>query len=290
MIITIQNEELEAKIDTHGAQLLSLISLKDEVEYIWQRDPAYWTDSAPVLFPVCGRLTGFRYLYGEREYPMPPHGFLKDSELALAGGGTRFADLTLEADAATERFFPFDFGFTIRFELFRRTLTVGAEVTNSGSSAMPFSYGAHPGFNLPLEPGRRFEDYYIEFEDGVSPTEIEITPSGYRGQSVFDFPLEGNRLRLSHSLFEKEGRFLRNAGHSVLLSCDGGNRSVRMTFPFAGTLGFWHEAGTEAPYLCIEPWLGTPDPEGIECEIMKKEDTVILLPGHSVKLVYTVSV
>ncbi len=290
MIISIENKELRAKIDSHGAQLISLSSKEDGTEYIWQRDPEFWEDSAPVLFPVCGRLTGFRFEYEGREYPMSPHGFLKDRELVLSGVGDRSVDLTLRSNAETKKHYPFDFEVTLSFELFRETLTVRATVKNTGSSDMPFSYGAHPGFNLPLDPGRRFEDYYIEFEEGASPSEIEITPDGYRGRKLFDFPLDGNRLRLSHSLFEKEGRFLKNAGHSVLLACDGGTRSVRMSFPFAETLGFWHAAGTDAPYICIEPWLGTPDPDGIPCRIMEKEDVLILPPGGSKTLEYSITV
>ena len=76
----------------------------------------------------------------------------------------------------------------------------------------------------------------------------------------------------------------------VKLTCEGGNRSVRMSFPFAETLGFWHAAGTDAPYICIEPWLGTPDPAGIPCRIMEKEDILILPPGGSKTLEYSITV
>lgn len=50
-----KNELLTATIKSTGAELISLKSEKG-VEYIWQRDPRYWSGSAPFLFPIVGNL------------------------------------------------------------------------------------------------------------------------------------------------------------------------------------------------------------------------------------------
>ena len=53
MIVTLKNNGFSAKIDSYGAQL---ISLQDPAgtEYIWQRDPKHWANCSPLLFPIVG--------------------------------------------------------------------------------------------------------------------------------------------------------------------------------------------------------------------------------------------
>ena len=54
-MVTISNEFLTAAFSEIGAELKSLKS--DNREYIWNGDPAFWTGSSPVLFPICGFFT-----------------------------------------------------------------------------------------------------------------------------------------------------------------------------------------------------------------------------------------
>ena len=62
-MITISNATFAAKIAKKGAELKSLVRLSDGKEFMWGSDPAYWEDSAPMLFPICGRLNGNRYTF-----------------------------------------------------------------------------------------------------------------------------------------------------------------------------------------------------------------------------------
>ena len=78
MIHTIQNQHLSVSIDSYGAQLMSIRS--GSTEYLWQGDPTYWKDRAPVLFPICGRLYGGKYTYRGVDYQMNIHGFARGSE------------------------------------------------------------------------------------------------------------------------------------------------------------------------------------------------------------------
>ncbi len=40
MTVTLKNGALTARIESKGAELLSLV--KNETEYMWQKDPAFW--------------------------------------------------------------------------------------------------------------------------------------------------------------------------------------------------------------------------------------------------------
>ena len=53
-MITVSNEFLTATFSEIGAELKSLKC--GGKEYIWNGDPAFWTGSAPVLFPICSGL------------------------------------------------------------------------------------------------------------------------------------------------------------------------------------------------------------------------------------------
>ena len=70
--VVIGTKECRAEIAFLGAQLESLQS-PDGREYLWQRDPKWWSGCAPVLFPMVGAPAR----------PRPPPGILA----AFAGGG-----------------------------------------------------------------------------------------------------------------------------------------------------------------------------------------------------------
>lgn len=78
MLYSLQNAHLSVQVDPLGAELRSLQD-KAGVEYLWQRDPALWARSAPLLFPWVGRLYHGRYQVNGRTYALPLHGFAKES-------------------------------------------------------------------------------------------------------------------------------------------------------------------------------------------------------------------
>ncbi len=51
--ISIESVELRATISTRGAELVSLRDA-DGVDYLWNGDPAWWPNHAPILFPIVG--------------------------------------------------------------------------------------------------------------------------------------------------------------------------------------------------------------------------------------------
>ncbi|MCI8286718.1 MAG: aldose 1-epimerase family protein, partial [Lachnospiraceae bacterium] len=53
MKITIRSQDAVVTCQTHGAELLSYQTAAGK-EYLWQKDPAYWAKTSPVLFPYIG--------------------------------------------------------------------------------------------------------------------------------------------------------------------------------------------------------------------------------------------
>ena len=71
----ISNRCMTVKIAAIGAEMQSVI--KDGTEYLWDGDPKYWPERAPILFPFVGRFTDGKYTLNGQEYHMGIHGFAR---------------------------------------------------------------------------------------------------------------------------------------------------------------------------------------------------------------------
>ena len=80
-MITISNEFLTANFSEIGAELKSLRYC--DREYIWHGDPAFWSGSAPVLFPICSGLKDDEFIFEGKTYSMSKHGFAKNELFAV---------------------------------------------------------------------------------------------------------------------------------------------------------------------------------------------------------------
>ena len=285
--VVISNGVLVAAISPQGAELKSV--RMGDFEYMWQKEADRPSGIAPVLFPICGNLFQGRYTFEGREYTLPGHGFacrsLFRAERSPDGTGTVF---TLESDDATKAMYPFDFSLAVAFRLEGPVLSVEATVRNTGVSTMPFAYGGHPGFNVPLGGEGRFEDWFLEFAPGANPDAFEFGGQGLVNGRKHALPLAtGNRLPLRHELFNGPGLFLDRSGGEVALRSETSPRSVTVRYPDMPNVGFWHAPG-EAPFLCIEPWGGLPSTDGVPDDFATRPNMVRLVPGAETTLRYSV--
>lgn len=272
MNYVLKNAELTVTLSDLGAEMISV--RRGTCEYVWQKDDTYWKDGqAPLLFPICGRLIEGAYAYEGTRYEMAIHGFAKDSVFQVAHRSDCEIEFVLEADEATKSSYPFDFSLSVIYRLEGDTLATEAVIRNRGSSVMPATFGAHPGFYVPLDGAGRFEDYWLEFSKPCSPDEVVMTPTCFLTGERKPFLLErGRYLPLRHSLFDIDAIFLARVSDSVTLKSDKTPRSVTLTYPDMPYLGIWHMPRTDAPYVCIEPWCGLPDYNGKVGDIMQKSD------------------
>ena len=122
MNITIQNVEATVTCRTHGAELLSYKTAAGK-EYMWQKDPAYWAKTSPVLFPYIGAVPETVTIHGT-DYAIPRHGFVKDVEFDVAEQGDDYVVLSTGTSDFTKPIYPYDFRFTVTFRLKGSTLEV----------------------------------------------------------------------------------------------------------------------------------------------------------------------
>lgn len=192
-----------------GAQLWSICS-HDGTEYLWQGDPAYWGDRALTLFPYVARLWQGRYEMDGETHSLPIHGFAPTSEFALAEKTNTRMVLALASSEETYARYPRRFTFRVIYALEDDALKVTYEVENRDERTMHFGLGGHPGFNVPLETGLRFEDYRLRFGAACAPVSVGFSEDCFVNGEDALFPLEdGCVLPLAHSLFDNDAIVLR---------------------------------------------------------------------------------
>lgn len=290
MDYTIKNEFLTVTASDYGAELQSIKSA-DGTEYLWQADPSFWHDRAPNIFPYVARMTDGKYTVNGKSYEMRIHGFLKYLTLQVEEHTEDCITFRLDSGEELKAQYPFDFTYRITYALDGNTLLTTSSVENKGSERMYFALGGHPGFNVPMEEGLTFEDYYLEFGQSAHPYRVGFTDACFLTGHDEPYPLvDGKKILLRHDLFDRDAVVLKHADRTVRIASDKGSRSVTVTYPDFQYIGFWHMPGKEAPYVCVEPWSSLPSRDGIVEEFSQQADLIGLAAGKTYKNTWTIAV
>lgn len=113
----LENDCLKVEIDSHGAEIKSVIRKENMREYMWYGNPKFWGRTSPVLFPFVGSLQNKKYSYQGKEYPMGQHGFARDMEFELGEQREEEIWFHLRSDERTFAKYPFDFLLSIGYHL-----------------------------------------------------------------------------------------------------------------------------------------------------------------------------
>lgn len=281
MIFTIQDAKASASIDSLGAQLISYQDA-DGQEYIWQRDPKYWANCSPILFPAVGRVRNGKTLINGTWYEMPLHGFVKTTEFELISQTPTQVVLSMSDSETTRKMYPFAFCLEVSYSLADGVLTMECKVKNTDSRELPFFIGTHPGFVCPLKDGEKFEDYVLEFE--------KTETCGYRAfdgaNNQFDmtgykpFPGDGIQIPLTYDLLMNDAIwFDKPVSRSVSIKNPSTGTGVSVAYPDYDTVAFWTAAEKQAPYVCVEPWNGSAACSDEDNEFIHKNHLQTLQPG-----------
>src|SRR5450432_410466 len=157
-MLTIENADLKIVISPKGAELQSIYSKQEQLEYMWSGDAAFWGKKSPVLFPNVGTLKDDTFYYSNDAYELGRHGFARDMEFTVVSQTGDSVTLTAQNTEETLIKYPFDFRFDIRYTLAGNRLVVTYQIRNTGIGAMYFSVGGHPAFKVPLTKDYRSEE------------------------------------------------------------------------------------------------------------------------------------
>jgi len=287
----IENEWLTAEVDAKGAELKSLYNKKREKEYLWQGNPAYWGRTAPVLFPIVGKLQDDVYRLNGKEYSLSQHGFARDKEFRLIEQSDEKVSLQLTSDSQTKENYPYDFQLTITYILKKNRVEVMYEIDNLSEEKMYFSIGGHPGFQVPMTDETTFEDYVVSVHpEGIrEKIPLEGPFANMENASMESDLSEG--LELSYPLFDRDALIYKMEGRNDLtIHSKMHDHFVRLSFEDFPFLGIWTPPTKEAPFLCIEPWHGLADTVEAAGELSEKVGIQSLEPRKQFQTSYKIEI
>jgi galactose mutarotase-like enzyme len=263
LITTIQNSEIVATLNHKGAELTSL---KDKLkkEYIWHGDPLFWGKHAPVLFPIVGTLKNNSYSYNNVSYTLSRHGFARDLSFEIIKNSENSVTFSLISSEITRKNYPFDFEFQIIYTLIHRQIIIEYKIINKNNTVMPFSIGAHPAFLLP----NNFKNYTLdfEFEENLVSYQLE---NDLLSNNTAEIKLNKKKLSLAYSLFENDALIFKKLKSKKITILENDYPILIIKFDDFKNLGIWTKKN--APFVCIEPWLGYSDTFNTSGDILKKE-------------------
>ncbi len=261
MRVILKNEEIKAEIDTLGGELVSLQSVGNGKEYLWNGDEAFWNRSSPILFPFVGSTRNKEFTAKGKTYQMAQHGFARDKEFTVTGQSATEAWFCLCSDMETMQHFPYEFRLFLGYRLEGRKLVVLWRVENPAGEPLYFSIGGHPGFFCPLEAGTRQTDYQIQFDTMHEVTATTISNMGLATDGKVTYPLQEGKLDITEDLFAHDALVIEaDQAHQVSFLKKGEQPYLTVNFD-APLFGIWAPYKKDVPFICIEPWYGRCDHE-----------------------------
>jgi galactose mutarotase-like enzyme len=277
-MFAIENQYIRAVLTSKGAELQQLFSKEFQLDYLWNGDPAYWGKHSPVLFPIVGTLKENTYYHEGKTYRLPRHGFARDREFTVTRQHFDAIEFLLTSDEDTRKNYPFDFELRIGYRLQEDQIVVTYGVTNTGDQELLFSIGGHPAFRLPLEPGKEYSDYYLEFNEEETLPRWPISGDGLIEKHPLPLIRQTQILPLSKDLFSSDALVLKfPASSEVTVRSDNASHGIDFDFDGFPYLGLWAAGG--ADFLCIEPWCGIADSVSSDQILEHKEGIQRLDPG-----------
>ena len=289
-VYEIKNEELTAKINTYGGELVSLVRNATGKEYIWNADEAFWKRSSPILFPFVGSTKNKTYTYEGVEYPTAQHGFARDMEFDVNFKENAEIWFQITETEETKKIYPFDFTLMLGYVLEGDSLLVKWKVVNDGDQKMYFSIGAHPAFFCPNAEGDKKTDCMLRFDCksgfiyGLTNDDgLVISDSNY-------LTLDNGEVPIDEHFFD-EGAYIIENDQTHAIALVGSDHKSYVTVKFdAPLVGIWSPPKKSAPFVCIEPWYGRCDRVDFMGELSEREWENELEPAQTFEASYTISV
>lgn len=278
MGIKLENGDLSAVIDLHGAELISM--KKNGVELIWSGEA--WNRHAPVLFPfVCNTLSK-KYTVNGKEYALNNHGFARDSEFEVKEQSKNSVAAVLCSNDGTLKHYPYGFELEVRYTLTDKLLTEFI-VRNTGSGDMFFYIGGHPGFCVPFgnEKEYSFEDYRVEYE--CPETIVQELAEGEH--TVIE---NGNSVPLTREIFRNDVFMKEHPNSSWVALVSKSGRRITVSYDKNGTIAVWSPYKNDADFVCLEPWATTPVYCGGSDELTEMKNALKLPAGSEYSFSYTI--
>jgi galactose mutarotase-like enzyme len=219
------------------------------------RDVIFWPE-VPALVDDRGDIHFWRDAAGVRR-PMTMHGVARQGDFKVtrldAGG---FAAQFVPGEEA-RACYPFDYEFTVTYRFESLGLTCELALRNLGRTPLPWSAGHHFYFTVPWSEGAQRGDYLLRL-----PATRRYKQDFATGQLQPGPELQAEENLANPALIDTIHTGLRS--NAVVFGEKGkpGDVTVRLgsaAVPPADAAVVTWSGSADAPYFCVEPWMGPPN-------------------------------
>lgn len=290
-MFTLQNDKIKISIKKIGAELCKIISVKNKTDFMWNANPDVWGSFAPNLFPIIGALKDNSYIFDNKKYKLPKHGFIRHNDAITLNEQTENSlTFKLTSNKVLQKIYPFKFEFYITYILIENCIEVKHTVKNCDDKSIYFSIGGHPAFKCPVFNNENYDDYVLEFEQAEnSKTHLINMKNGLISSKTKPMIVNTNTLPLTHDLFNEDALIFKDLkSRKVTLKSALNGEILSVSYQDFNYLGIW--AKPNGDYVCIEPWLGIADSENTNQEFTTKEGIISLKPNKTFEAAYQIEI
>ena len=237
----------------------------------------------PLLFPFPNRIRGAKYNWDGREYVLDRihqdgqgnaiHGLVVDRPWRVIEreDDAVVGQFQLSVDAPDRRHvWPADFVFEVRYELHEAALRCDVRVANPDRVPLPFGFGTHSYFKVPLSAGSRRDDCLMQAPAAEEWELVNCLPTGKRrpvsGKTDLREGQELKDLKLDDAL---TGLSAKGKQIETVVMDPAAGLEVRQSFDtaFSELVVYTPPHGRS---VCLEPYTSTTDAihlsqQGIAC-------------------------
>ena len=198
------------------------------------------------------------------------------------------AAFLLASSEETKEVYPFDFELIVTYFLKEESLIVKWEVHNTGDEEMYFTIGGHPAFRFEKE-GEKKTDYMLRFpnKESLEYILVNLAESAADPDTVYQLELKDECCGLNDEMFEKDALIFDGGQFDeVWIYHKDGTPYVGMKCAGFPNFGIW--SVKDAPFVCLEPWMGRCDNVGFDKELSEKPYVNRVKVGESFEQSYEI--
>jgi len=248
----------------------------EPVETLWAADD-FTTGKArashsgiPLMFPFAGRLRGTQFNFQGKQYTAPAsdgmgnaiHGFVLDRPWRVLEQSAARAVAEFQAsrdDASILDCWPADFRITVSYELAGPSLTSDIKIENPDSRPLPFGFGTHPYFRVPLGAGGKADDCLVTVPAHEYWELVAMLPTGKRLPALGPRDLSKG-MRFADTKLDDEFSGLSSAGGLTRATIDDphSKRTLAIEFDEQFTVCVVYNP-PHRQAICLEPYTCAAD-------------------------------
>lgn len=281
----ISNKRFTVELTEKGGEIFAVTSNETGLQYMYQGDSEYWGGKNPTLFPIVGNTYDGTYEIKGKKYTFKNHGLIRYATLSVVSHYEDSLTFELKSNEETLKAYPFAFTYNVTYTLKDNVLEIVYVIKNDGNEIMPFTFGLHPGFKVPMLKDESFEDYSLDFDCDEKLEQLIFDEN--KEKPHYYEPVEITSLKLDYDIFAKYKTLIYKGMSSSFVTLRGPKHSIRLSIAGYPLLAVWTPKA-RAPFVCVEPWYSHADFEKQNCDFADREGMMAIEPGKTFTTSYSI--